>query len=296
MSIVIVVFGSINLDIVFPLPALPRPGETVLGPAAQMHPGGKGANQALAAARDGASVVLAGATGRDALADAALALLGPAGIDLSRVARSDAMTGCAGICVDAEGRNQIAVASGANLLARAAQIEDALLDAGNTLVLQMECDAAETASLIQRARRRGARVVLNLAPAAPLPRAAFAAVDVLVANEEEAAWLGEHVGAAPDAGGLRAALGPAVVVTRGAAGLVAAGPLGMISLPARPVRAVDTTGAGDCFCGVLAAALDRGSLLASALARANAAASLSCTRPGAQPSFPMAAETDAALG
>ncbi len=292
----IVVFGSINLDIVFPLPALPRPGETVLGPAAQMHPGGKGANQALAAARDGASVVLAGATGRDALADAALALLGPAGIDLSRVARADAMTGCAGICVDAEGRNQIAVASGANLLVRAVQIEDALLDSGATLVLQMECDAGETASLILRARRRRARVVLNLAPAAPLPRAALAAVDVLVANEEEAAWLGAQLGATPDAGGLRAALGPAVVVTRGAAGLVAAGPAGMIALPARPVRAVDTTGAGDCFCGVLAAALDRGSPLASALARANAAASLSCMRAGAQPSFPMATETDAALG
>jgi ribokinase len=293
---VIVVFGSINLDIIFPLPALPRPGETVLGPAAQMHPGGKGANQALAAARDGAAVVLAGAVGRDALADAALALLGPGGVDLSRVARGDAMTGCAGICVDAEGRNQIAVASGANLRARADQIEDALLGAGNTLVLQMECDAGETACLIARARRRGTRVVLNLAPAVALPREALAAVDVLVANEEEAAWLGEHVGAAPDAGALHAALGPAVIVTRGAAGLVSVGPAGMIALPARPARAVDTTGAGDCFCGVLAAALDRGLSLAPALARANAAASLSCTRAGAQPSFPMATETDAALG
>ncbi len=261
-----------------------------------MHPGGKGANQALAAARDGAAVVLAGAVGRDALADAALALLGPAGIDLSRVARVEALTGCAGICVDAEGRNQIAVASGANLHARAAQIEDALLDAGNTLVLQMECDAGETASLIARARRRGARVVLNLAPAAPLPREALATADVLVANEAEAVWLGGHFGGASDARGLHATLGPAVIVTRGEAGLVCAGPAGTIALLARPVRAVDTTGAGDCFCGVLAAALDRGSPLPAALARANAAASLSCTRPGAQPSFPSAAETDAALG
>ena len=240
--------------------------------------------------------MLAGAVGRDALADAALALLGPAGIDLSRVARADAMTGCAGICVDAEGRNQIAVASGANLLARAAQIEDALLDAGATLVLQMECDAGETASLIARARRRGARVVLNLAPAAPLPRARSRRWMCWSPTRRRRPGSASILARRRMRADCSRRSGPAVIVTRGAAGLVAAGPAGMIALPARPVRAVDTTGAGDCFCGVLAAALDRGSPLASALARANAAASLSCTRAGAQPSFPMATETDAALG
>ncbi|HEX4261686.1 MAG TPA: ribokinase [Acetobacteraceae bacterium] len=290
----VVVFGSINLDIVFPVPALPRPGETVLGPGAQMHPGGKGANQALAAARDGAVVCLAGAVGRDALAEAALALLGAAGVDLSRVVRHDTMTGCAGICVDTAGRNQIAVASGANLFARATQVEDALLARGHTLVLQMECDAGESAALIARARAGGARVMLNLAPALPMPRATLEAVDVVVVNEEEAAVVASGFGVAPEAASLHAALGPAVVVTRGAEGLVCASAAGEVVLPARTVSVVDTTGAGDCFCGVLAAALDRGLPLGAALERAGVAASLSCTRAGAQTSFPVTGEINAA--
>ena len=111
----IVVFGSINLDLIFPLPALPSPGETVLTAAVRIEPGGKGANQALAAARDGACVAMAGAVGRDALAPGALMLLQAGGVDLSRVAATDAATGCAGIFVDRQGRNVIGVGSGANL-------------------------------------------------------------------------------------------------------------------------------------------------------------------------------------
>src|SRR5690242_10810211 len=120
----IVVFGSINLDLIFPLPHLPQPGETVLGPATRIEPGGKGANQAVAAARDGAAVAMVGAVGRDALADDALVLLRAAGVDLSRVARTDASTGCAAIAVDPAGANAIMVGSGANLLVRADQVED----------------------------------------------------------------------------------------------------------------------------------------------------------------------------
>ena len=117
----IVCFGSINLDLIFPLPHLPGAGETVLGPSMQIEPGGKGANQAVAAARDGAKVIFAGAVGKDALAEDAVELMRESGVDISRVARIKGATGCAAICVDPAGRNLIAVASGANLAARQAQ-------------------------------------------------------------------------------------------------------------------------------------------------------------------------------
>lgn len=291
----IIVFGSINLDLIFPLPHLPAAGETVLGPDMRIEPGGKGANQAVAARRDGAEVVFAGAVGRDALAEDALALMRGSGMDITRVARVEAATGCAAICVDREGRNLIAVASGANLAARAAQVEDALLGPATTVLLQMEVPPEEIAALIRRARAAGARIVLNLAPAAPLAAEALAALDVLVVNEEEGAWLARHLGCASGASGLSAALGITVVVTLGGEGAEAATRDGLTRLPGRPVQVVDTTGAGDCFTGVLAAALDRGATLEVALARANIAAGLACTRAGTQGALPMQAETDAEM-
>lgn len=295
----IVVWGSVNLDLIFALPHLPAPGETVLGPTLRLEPGGKGANQAAAAARDGSQVIMAGAVGEDSLADQALVGLRDAEVDLSRVVRAGgAVTGCASIATDPEGRNQIAVASGANRDACAAQVEDALLHAGATLVLQMECDRAETAALIRRARARGARTVLNLAPAASLPDGgdALRAVDVLVVNEGEAAWLAAQLGAAPDAAALREALGCAVVRTRGADGAEYAHGEHAGRVPAFPITAVDTTAAGDCFTGVLAAALDRGQSWPDAMRRASAAAALCCTRAGSQNSLPRASETDRLLG
>ena len=291
----IVVFGSINLDLIFALPAIPRPGETVLGPDTRIEPGGKGANQAVAAARDGANVVMAGAVGRDALAAGALALLRAAGVDLSRVATVEAATGCAAIAVDPAGNNAIAVGSGANRLARADQVEDALLSPRATLVLQMEVPAEQTAGLIRRARRRGARIVLNLAPASPLPDDALRMLDVLLVNETEAAWLCRHIGCADSAAALRDALGADVVRTLGAEGIDAATGSGPLRIPARAITPVDTTAAGDCFAGVLAAALDRGADMPAALHRANAAAALCCTRAGSQGSQPSAAEVDAFL-
>jgi ribokinase len=291
----IVVFGSINLDLIFALPAIPRPGETVLGPQVRIEPGGKGANQAAAAARDGASVALAGAVGRDALADDALALLREAGVDLTRVAVSEAATGCAAIAVDPQGRNAIAVGSGANLSARAAQIEDALLGPQTTLLLQMECDAAETAQLIRRARAAGSRILLNLAPAGTLAPDALRMVDLLVANETEAAWLAAELGTQPDAASLAASLGTAVVRTLGEDGAELANGDGVLTVPAHAVAAVDTTAAGDCFMGVLAAAIDRGMALPHALRRAAVAAALACTKSGSQSSLPLATATDAAM-
>lgn len=289
---VIVCFGSINLDLIFKLPKLPQAGETILGPNLHIEPGGKGANQAVAAARDGAEVMFAGAIGGDALATDALTLLRQSGIDLARVVQSELATGAAAICVDPAGRNLIAVASGANLAARASQVEDALLGPDTTVLLQMECAPEETEALIRRARAAGCRIVLNLAPAAMLALEALRAVDLLVANEHEAAFLAAELGCADTAAALRAALGVDVVVTLGEAGVDAATAEGQYRLPARAIAAVDTTGAGDCYVGVLAAALDRGVGMPAALHRANAAAALACSKPGTQGSMPMASETD----
>lgn len=291
----IVVFGSINLDLIFALPTIPRSGETVLGPDTRIEPGGKGANQAVAAARDGARVVLAGAVGRDALAAGAMQLLHDAGVDLSRVVETEATTGCAAIVVDPAGNNAIAVGSGANRLARADQVEDALLAPSTTLVLQMEIPAAETAVLIGRARSRGARIVLNLAPASALTENALRMVDVLLVNEVEAAWLCGRLGCDATASALRQALGVSVVRTLGAEGAEAAIDGTPLRLSAHRVNPVDTTAAGDCFAGVLAAALDRGVGMAAALERANGAAALCCTRSGSQGSLPNAAAIDGFL-
>jgi ribokinase len=290
----VVVFGSINLDLIFNLPHIPNSGETVLGPSTRIEPGGKGANQAVAAARDGADTIMAGAVGHDVLAETALRLLRDAGVNLDRIAAVEAGTGCAAIAVDPAGNNAIAVGSGANLSAVASQVEDALLGPGTILVLQMELRATETAALIARAKAAGSRVMLNLAPAAALPEPALRAVDVLVVNETEAAWLGEHLGCSASATGLHTRLGgTAVVLTRGGEGADLASREGTWHEPALPVEVADTTAAGDCFVGVLAHRLDRGDTLRAAARRASAAAALCCMRPGSQGSIPTAAETDA---
>jgi ribokinase len=290
----VIVFGSINLDLIFRLPAIPRPGETVLGSATRIEPGGKGANQAVAAARDGAAVIMAGAVGRDALADGALGLLRAAGVDLRRIRPVEASTGCAAIAVDPAGNNAIAVGSGANLSAQASQVEDSLLGLNSTVVLQMEVPPAETAGLILRAKAAGARVVLNLAPAAALPEDALRSVDVLVVNETEAAWLAAYLGCDGTAASLRDRLGGiAVVLTRGGEGADLASRDAIWHEPAQPVKAIDTTAAGDCFVGVLAHRLDRGETLPASVRRASIAAALCCTRHGSQGSIPTQAETDA---
>lgn len=289
----IVVFGSINLDLIFPLPAIPRAGETLMAPGIRIEPGGKGANQAVAAARDGARVIMAGAVGRDALAAGALDLLRQAKVDLARVIAADSATGCAAIFVDPQGANAIGVGSGANLAARATQVEDALLGPETTLVLQLEVPATETTALIHRARARGARIILNLAPAGALELAALRQLDLLTVNETEAAWLGDHLGCGSDAAALHGALGVDVVRTLGENGADVATATGVQRVPARQIVPVDTTAAGDCFVGVLAAALDRGTDLPAALERASTAAAVCCTRAGSQSSLPSTTEIDA---
>ena len=179
----------------------------------------------------------------------------------------------------------IVVGSGANLSVRAAWVEDALLTPETTLLLQMEVDPNETAALIHRARARGCRIVLNLAPAAPLEAAALRAVDILTVNENEWDWLAANAGADP------ASLVPTVIRTLGGDGSEVFSNGTKFHVPAQRIDPVDTTAAGDCFVGVLAAGLDRGLDLRAALTRATGAAALCCTRSGSQGSVPWAAET-----
>lgn len=291
----ITVFGSINLDLIFNVSSIPRPGETVLGPGTRIEPGGKGANQAVAAALDGASVAMVGAIGRDALGEQAVALLRAAGVDLARVAVTEASTGCASIVVDPGGANAIAVGSGANLLARADQVEDALL--GGVVVLQMEVPPEENAALIQRVRKAGGRVVLNLAPAGAMAEDALRAVDILVVNETEGDWLAGALGCEETAEALRDRLdGVTVVRTLGEDGASVASRDAVWLQPAVRVHAVDTTAAGDCFVGVMASRLDAGASLRDAVAVASRAAALCCTRAGSQGSLPSRAETEGFVG
>jgi ribokinase len=292
----IVVFGSLIADLLFAVPRLPRPGETVLGERYLMAAGGKGANQALAAARDGARVAMAGAVGRDAFSEVVMGGLRAAGVDLTHVLSLDTPTGCAAVGVDGAGDNQIMVASGANALARAEQVPDALLGPDTLLLVQMELDRRQTEALIGRARARGCRIMLNLAPALTLSDAALRAVDWLLVNEIEAASLAgqcNSADASPEA--LARTLGVTVIATYAARGAVAFASDGVVKVPALVVDVVDTTGAGDAFAGVLAAALDRGASLEAGLRRAAVAGSLSCTARGAQTALPDRAAIDAAL-
>ena len=190
----IVVFGSINLDIVTHVPRIPGPGETVLGPSYARVPGGKGANQALAARRAGADVWLVGATGFDEFADAALSLLRADGVNLTGVVRSSLPTGAAFISVDAEGQNAITVAAGANAAVLGSQLEHVPLASGDILMLQREVPDAEGELAARTARARGARIVLNLAPSGVISDSYLSNLDVLIMNEHEAADLASGLG------------------------------------------------------------------------------------------------------
>ena len=288
----ITVFGSINIDLVFRTARLPAPGETMLCPRYESFAGGKGANQALAAARAGATVHMVGRVGRDAFADPALALLKTAGVDLSAVVAGEAPTGCATVMVDDAGENAIVVASGANLEVSADQLTEAALNPETILVLQMEVPFGENWKAVERARASGARVALSVAPAAPVPIDVLNAVDILLVNEIEGRMVAEASGLS-DApldelpNQLAARHGCLCVLTLGSKGVLAADPSTRWRVPALPLETVvDTTGAGDAFAGCLVAALDRGMETEAALHFAAIAAGLSCTALGAQTSFP----------
>ena len=301
----IVVFGSLNADFVFPVAALPREGETVACEAVLLMPGGKGANQAVAAARAGAEVRMAGCVGGDSFGDLLVGSLQEAGVGLGALERVAAPTGCAAVVVDAEGRNQIVVAGGANLEAKASQIEDGDLGPATTVLVQCEVRPGENRELARRARAAGARVLFNAAPAGSLDPDMLRSVDCLLVNEIEASVVAKAAGL--DASGpieearaLAGAFAMGCVVTMGGGGAYASLPGGQRpggewQVDALPVEPVDTTGAGDAFVGVFAASLDAGLDVAEALHRASVAGSLACLTEGAQPSLPSAADIDQRL-
>jgi ribokinase len=297
----IVVFGSINLDLITRVERIPGPGETTLGGDYATSPGGKGANQALAARRAGSKVAMVGAVGRDSFAGEALALLKADGVDLSATTEVAAPTGAAFIAVDRHGENAIVVASGANRLAKAAQLEKLTIGSGDILVLQRETPPAEVEAAALHAKAKGGRVILNLAPAGAPSDMLLAALDTLILNEHEALTLADALQIAARAPEEVAAH---LAQTRGLATIVTLGPVGAVghakgvryAAPAPPVTVVDTTGAGDTFVGAFAAALDRGLSFEAAMKRGLAAGSLACTKPGAQPSMPYAAEIEALVG
>ena len=296
----ITVFGSINVDLVLQVEGLPLPGETILCPDYSIIPGGKGANQALAARRAGAEVRMIGCVGRDDFAERALSLLREEAVDLASLATSEKPTCCAAVCVDSQGENAIVVASGANRDAAATQIADGTLKPDDWLVLQMEIPHEENWAAVRTAKAAGARVMLSVAPAAAVPEAVLETLDVLLVNRIEGEMVASHLGfAAQDSAGLPAALsetfGLTCIMTLGAEGAAAVGPGLALAVPTLPVSVVDTTGAGDAFAGVLAAALDQGLPIHDALRHASTAAGLACATMGAQTSLPTMDAIQAAL-
>ena len=294
----ITVYGSINLDLVAPVDAFPAAGETVLTERCLFAPGGKGANQAVAAARAGAAVRMAGAVGADGMADAAMQGFRDAGVETAAVARlSGEQTAVACVMVDAAGENRIVVASNANRLVPA--LSDAILASTDILLMQMEIPLDRIERALRGARAQGVTTLLNLAPFAPVEAGLLDLVDILVVNQGEAAALADHLGgSSSDPSAVALSLGAycrEVVITLGAAGFLHARDGNVTAGPALPVDVVDTTGAGDAFCGCLAAALDGGVPMADALRFAAAGASLACRALGAQGAYASKSEIATAL-
>jgi ribokinase len=294
----IVVVGSSNTDMVVRVPALPRPGETVLGGTFFTARGGKGANQAVSAARAGGLVSFVACLGDDALGDETLAALAAEGIAVDQVRRvADTRSGVALILVDQRGENSIAVAPGANALLVPEQIDEVAerLSPDDVLLVQLETPIESVFAAASAASQAGARVILNPAPARELSRELLSLVSVLTPNESEAARLtGLSTGGAEELDAAATALlhrgVDAVVITLGAGGAYVATREVREMIPAYPVDARDTTGAGDVFNGALAVALAERMRLVDAVRFANAAAAISVTRDGAQPAAPYRAE------
>jgi ribokinase len=287
----VAVVGSLNMDIVVPVPRHPGPGETVLGGDHFRNPGGKGANQAVAAARLGRTTSMVGRVGRDEAASELVRALLESGVDASRVTPTeDAPTGIALITVDEGGENSIVVSPGANGRVTEVDVKQAgnLVSSAGVVLLQLEIPIE---AVVAAARMATGTVILNPAPARQLPPSLLEAVDVLVPNRSELALLA-GAGAEPSneerAAGMAARIeGPgAVVVTLGAEGALVVEGGRTEPVPAVPVKAVDTTAAGDAFCGALADALVRREELIDAARWAARAAAVACTRPGAQSSLP----------
>ncbi|MCU0072798.1 ribokinase [Pseudomonas koreensis] len=301
MSANVVVIGSLNMDLVTRAPRLPRGGETLIGHSFATVSGGKGANQAVAAARLGAQVSMVGCVGNDAygvqLRDALLAEQ----IDCQAVSVVEDSSGVALIVVDDNSQNAIVIVAGANGSMTPAVIDrfDAVLQAADVIICQLEIPDATVGHALKRGRELGKTVILNPAPASrPLPADWFAAIDYLIPNESEAAALSgmavDSLETAEKAAAYLISLGAGkVIITLGAQGSLFANGTGYQHFPAPKVKAVDTTAAGDTFVGGFAAALAAGRTEAEAIRFGQVAAALSVTRAGAQPSIPTTSDVQA---
>jgi ribokinase len=297
------VAGSINMDVVATAARHPKVGETVAGQAVHYFPGGKGANQAVAAAKLGASTTLIGRLGRDAFGEQLRTFLSQQGVDLALVKDTAAIHTGTAIITIADADNTIVVVPGANALVSAEDIAGLVLAKGDVAVSQFEIPQATIGAFFKRARAAGATTILNPAPAIACGRELLDLVDVLILNETELGFLAHtelHDSDAPDrfveaAQRLQIGADGIICVTLGKRGVLALvdGKASMIA--GRAVKAVDTTGAGDCFVGALAAQLADGMAIRDALNYANAAASICVQRMGAAPSMPTAAEVDEIL-
>jgi ribokinase len=296
----IIVIGSINLDLIASVERLPDPGETVAGDAFKTAPGGKGANQALAAARAGGEVRMIGAVGKDAFAAEALACLREGKVVLSGVDEVGTATGTAHIFVDSHGENVIVVVPGANGAVTPGNLAKANPKKGDILLLQHEIPQPTIEAALDAARAAGATTILNTAPFRTEAASCLGKADYVVANETEFDLYGELLKLRGRDRPARMksfaeSTGRTIIVTLGGDGVLAATPEAFFEAPALKITPVDTVGAGDTFCGYLAAGLASSLGLKDGLRRAAAAGSLACLKPGAQPAIPLATEVDAAL-
>ncbi len=298
----ITVLGSINMDLIATVDRLPKPGETVPGNGFSTAAGGKGANQALAARRAGSGVHMAGAVGGDSFAGPALELLAAEGADLAQVAKTDSPTGIAMILVGGDGENVIAVVPGANGTINVAQAEAAIaaMQQGDILMVQLEIPPATVEAALMAARRRGIVTIINLAPIIPQAVRLSRMADIVIANETEFELLAgkqrlDGQARERELARLHSDTNQTFIVTLGADGVVAIANGEILRATGLNIQPVDTVGAGDTFCGYLAAGLDQRLALKLAIKRAAIAGSLACLKPGAQPSIPRVSEVDAAM-
>ena len=297
------VAGSINMDVVAAADRHPRIGETVAGNAVLYFPGGKGANQAVAAAKPGAPTTLIGRLGNDAFGDQLKAFLAAQGIDLSFVQETaGAHTGTAIITI-ANADNTIVVIPGANALVNAADVETPALAKGDIAVGQFEIPLPAVSAFFKRARAAGATTILNPAPAIEAKRELLDLVDILILNECELGFLtrtelsdtDDHARFIEAIRSLQTSKDKTICVTLGKRGVLALIDGEPLIVPGRSVEAVDTTGAGDCFVGAVAAQLVGRKSIRDALVYANSAASICVQRMGAAPSMPTAVEVEAVI-
>ncbi|OLA81255.1 MAG: hypothetical protein BHW58_05315 [Azospirillum sp. 51_20] len=296
----VIVVGSVNMDITARTDKLPDTGETVAARSVEYLPGGKGLNQAVAAAKIGTTVVLAGCLGSDSFADELASFVRRHKIDVSCLRRSEKNSGIALITVDERGQNTIVVAPGSNADVCPEDVKKLPVSPGDVVVCQFEIPPAAVAAAFAKARRYGARTILNPSPVCPIPDEIFRNTDILIVNETELAFLSrenvdENTPAekiADAAEKLKTDAEQTVIVTLGSRGALVAGSKDMLFVDSYKVPAVDTVGAGDCFAGVFAAKLAEGKDVGENVKTAARAAAVCVTRKGAAPAMPDAGELE----